>query len=236
MILSPTFDDALQYVVIIHAGQPRKGTSIPYLAHLLGVVSIALEYGANETEAIGALLHDAGEDAGGAGRIEDIRNRFGTEVAAIVSGCTDAVTIPKPPWRERKKDYIRHLSAASAAVRLVSASDKLHNARAILRDYRRHGDDVWSRFNGGKEGTLWYYRALVEAFSTAERNDLVDELDRTVLELERLSRLRPDGPPFGKPRVPPQSRGCNAAEAAAAAHSEGLVIVQKGIIGDETCE
>ena|SRR6266536_3180602 len=131
MILSPTFDDALQYAVIIHAGQPRKGTSIPYLAHLLGVVSIALEYGANETEAIGALLHDAGEDAGGAGRIEDIRNRFGTEVAAIVSGCTDAVTIPKPPWRERKKDYIRHLSAASAAVRLVSASNKLHNARAI---------------------------------------------------------------------------------------------------------
>jgi (p)ppGpp synthase/HD superfamily hydrolase len=194
MILSPIFDDALQYAVIIHAGQPRKGTSIPYLAHLLGVVSIALEYGANETEAIGALLHDAGEDAGGAGRIEDIRTRFGEAVAEIVLGCTDAVTIPKPAWRERKESYIKDLPATSSSVRLVSASDKLHNARAILHDYRRHGDDVWSRFNGGKEGTLWYYRALIEAFSTAERNDLVDELDRVVVELERLSGARPGSP------------------------------------------
>jgi len=90
MILSPQFDDALQYAVIIHAGQPRKGTEIPYLAHLLGVASIALEYGADETETIGALLHDAGEDAGGRGRIEDIRKRFGDQVAQIVSGCTDS--------------------------------------------------------------------------------------------------------------------------------------------------
>jgi GTP pyrophosphokinase len=154
MILSPQFDDALQYAVIIHAGQPRKGTSIPYLAHLLGVASIALEYGANETETIGALLRDAGEDAGGRGRIEDIRTRFGNAVADIVSGCTDADTIPKPPWRQRKEEYIAHLRKASASVRLVSASDKLHNARAILRDYRRHADLLWSRFNGGKEGTL----------------------------------------------------------------------------------
>jgi (p)ppGpp synthase/HD superfamily hydrolase len=177
---------------------------------LLGVVSIALEYGANETEAMGALLHDAGEDAGGAGRIEDIRTRFGAEVADIVLGCTDTVTTPKPAWRDRKETYIKHLPATSASVRLVSASDKLHNARAILRDYRRHGEDVWSRFNGGKDGTLWYYRALVEAFSIVERNDLVDELDwvvdlvdeldRVVTELEWLSGARPDGTPGDNPR------------------------------------
>jgi GTP pyrophosphokinase len=187
MILSPQFDEALQYAVVIHAGQARKGTKIPYLAHLLGVASIALEHGANETEAIGALLHDAGEDAGGLGRIEDIRLRFGDPVADIVAGCTDAVTNPKPPWRPRKETYVDHVRTASPSVRLVSASDKLHNARAILRDYRRIGDGLWPRFTGGKEGTLWYYRALVEAFAASGRSELIDELDRVVTEIERLS-------------------------------------------------
>lgn len=104
MILSARFDQALLYATLVHAGQTRKGTDIPYLSHLLGVVSIALEHGANEDEAIGALLHDAGEDAGGEGRIEDIRHRFGDAVADIVQGCTDAVTIPKPPWQNRKEE------------------------------------------------------------------------------------------------------------------------------------
>jgi GTP pyrophosphokinase len=187
MNLSSRFDQALLYAANIHAGQKRKGTTIPYLAHLLGVASMALEHGANEDEAIGALLHDAGEDAGGQDRINDIRNRFGDAVADIVQGCTDAVTMPKPPWRERKADYIAHAPTASYSVRLVSASDKLHNARAILRDLRQHSDALWSRFNGGKEGTLWYYRALVTAFRQAGTNDLVEELDRVVTEIETLS-------------------------------------------------
>jgi len=187
MNLSPKFEQALHYAVLVHAGQLRKETEIPYLAHLLGVASIALEYGANEEEAIGALLHDAGEDAGGDGRIADIRQRFGDAVADIVQGCTDAVTMPKPPWKARKEEYIAHVVTASASVRLVSTSDKLHNARAILRDYRRIGETVWSRFNGGKEGTLWYYRSLVTAFQQAERNELNEELDRVVGELEQLA-------------------------------------------------
>jgi (p)ppGpp synthase/HD superfamily hydrolase len=187
MNLSSRFDQALQYAASIHRTQIRKGTEIPYLAHLLGAASIALEYGANEDEAIGALLHDAAEDAGGLARIEDIRRNFGAAVAAIVEGCTDAVVVPKPPWRKRKEDYIAHLSSASASVRLVSASDKLHNARAILSDYRRHGEALWSRFNGRREGTLWYYRALIDAFAAAEKNTLVEELDRVVSEIERLS-------------------------------------------------
>ncbi|MGZ8427164.1 MAG: HD domain-containing protein [Candidatus Binatia bacterium] len=187
MNLSPRFDQALHYAVLIHAGQLRKGTEIPYLSHLLGVASIALEYGANEDQAIGALLHDAGEDAGGRGRIEDIRQRFGNEVADIVDGCTDADVVPKPEWRKRKADYIAHIATASAAVRLVSASDKLHNARAILRDYRVHGEDLWPRFTGGKDGTLWYYRALVAAFTAAENHELGEELKRVVAEIETLS-------------------------------------------------
>jgi GTP pyrophosphokinase len=187
MNLSQKFDQALHYAVLIHAFQKRKDTEIPYLAHLLGVASIALEYGANESEAIGALLHDAGEDAGGEGRIEDIRHRFGDAVADIVQGCTDAVTIPKPPWQKRKEDYIAHVPLASASIRLVSASDKLHNARAILRDYRRLGDALWTRFTGGKAGTLWYYRALVTAFRKAGKDELIDELDRVVTEIEQLA-------------------------------------------------
>lgn len=108
-------------------------------------------------------------------------------MADIVQGCTDAVTIPKPPWQKRKEDYIAHVPQASASVRLVSASDKLHNARAILRDFRQHGDDVWSRFKGGKDGTLWYYRALITAFRQAGNSELLDELDRVVTELDTLT-------------------------------------------------
>jgi (p)ppGpp synthase/HD superfamily hydrolase len=187
MHLSSQFEQALHYAVLIHAGQIRKGTDIPYLAHLLGVASIALEYGATEFEAIGALLHDAGEDAGGRGRIEDIRQRFGDAVADIVQGCTDSDVMPKPEWRKRKEDYIAHVSKASRSVRLVSASDKLHNARAILRDYRSHGDKLWSRFTGSKSDTLWYYRELVTAFAKAGKNELVAELNRVVSEIEKHS-------------------------------------------------
>ncbi len=188
MHLSPRFEQALGYAVLIHAGQTRKGTEIPYVAHLLGVASLALEYGANEDEAIGALLHDAGEDAGGDGRIADIRLRFGDVVADIVQGCTDTVIVPKPPWKERKESYIAHVPRSSASVRLVSAADKLHNARAILRDLRANGEALWPRFNGGKDGTLWYYRALVSAFMQAGDHDLFDELDRVVSEIERLAQ------------------------------------------------
>jgi (p)ppGpp synthase/HD superfamily hydrolase len=187
MHLSSQFEQALHYAVLVHAGQLRKGTAIPYLAHLLGVASIALEYGGTEVEAIGALLHDAGEDAGGRGRIEDIRQRFGNAVADIVQGCTDSEVIPKPEWRERKEKYIAHVSAASHSVRLVSASDKLHNARAILRDLRTQGENLWPRFTGGKKGTIWYYRELYDAFAKVEKNELVEELDRVVSEIEGIS-------------------------------------------------
>lgn len=187
MALSTLFDQALHYATWIHAGQTRKGTDIPFIAHLLGVASIALEHGATETEAIAALLHDAGEDAGGEGRIADIRRRFGNAVAEIVEGCTDTVEVPKPEWKPRKQKYIDHVSSSTPSVILVSASDKLHNARAILADYREIGEDIWLRFNGGKEGTLWYYRELLSAFRTAGDTPLLRELDSVVTELERMA-------------------------------------------------
>jgi len=190
MTLSPRFEEALLYAARLHANQLRKGGSVPYIAHLLGVASIALQYGANENEAIAALLHDAVEDQGGAATREEILRRFGDKVAEIVDGCTDADTLPKPPWKRRKEAYVAHIRNTSASVRLVSACDKLQNARAILADYRVLGESLWRRFSGGKEGTLWYYRALVQAFREAGTSPLIEELDRVVSEIERLASAR----------------------------------------------
>ena len=148
--LSEKFEGALIYATRAHADQTRKKTGIPFVAHILGVTAIALEYGANETEAIGALLHDTVEDCGGAERLRDIREKFGDDAARIVDGCTDTYETPKPPWLERKRAYIDHLKNSDGSTRLVSASDKLHNTRAILAELRRHGLEVFERFGGKK--------------------------------------------------------------------------------------
>ena len=186
MILSHRFTQALVYATELHADQIRKGSKVPYISHLLGVASIALEYGADEDEAIAALLHDAIEDQGGQTVRAEIRVRFGVRVTEIVDGCTETDTTPKPPWAERKKAYIARISSTLPSVRLVSAADKLHNIRSILKDYRTQGDVVWDLFKGGKQGTLWYYRSLVAAFHKADSTPIVIELDRLVTELERL--------------------------------------------------
>jgi (p)ppGpp synthase/HD superfamily hydrolase len=195
MKLSQKFEEALVYASVVHGGQIRKATGIPYIAHLLGVASIAFEYGADENEAIGALLHDAAEDAGGAARIDDIRVRFGEKVATIVECCTDTLETPKPPWRERKEKYLTHLKETDSSTRLVSAADKLFNTRSILRELRQRGDAVWARFSGGKKDRLWYYRALVTAFRQyGDHSDLIDELDRVVTEIEKLVREEGESP------------------------------------------
>lgn len=187
MTLTDRFEEALAFAARLHRAQIRKGTAIPYVSHLLAVAGIALEHGADEDEAIAALLHDAVEDQGGDATRQEIRRRFGDRVAQIVDGCTDAETTPKPPWRERKERYVAHIAEASPSVLLVSAADKLHNARAILADLRTCGEAVWTRFKGGKEGTLWYYRSLVEAFGARGPSPLVEELARTVAEIERVA-------------------------------------------------
>lgn len=191
-IFSPRLDEAFAFASRLHAGQVRKGSTIPYLSHLLAVTAIVMESGGGEDEAIAALLHDAIEDQGGAAARAEIRRRFGEDVVAIIDGCTDAETVPKPPWRQRKEAYVAHLGDASPSVRLVSAADKLHNARSILADYRQLGEALWDRFRGGRDGTLWYYRALVDAFRAVESTPLVEELERTVSELERLAAAHPD--------------------------------------------
>ena len=190
--LTEHFDRAVQYANRIHANQTRKGTDVPYMTHLLGVASLVLENGAqSEEEVIGALLHDAAEDQGGRPRLEDIREQFGEQVAHIVDACTDSYESPKPPWRPRKEAYVTHVRERvergddEPALR-VSLADKLHNTRAILADVRENGDAVFERFNGKKDGTIWYYAALVEAFRGFP-NRMVGELEREVTELRRLA-------------------------------------------------
>jgi (p)ppGpp synthase/HD superfamily hydrolase len=180
--------EAFAYANELHATQVRKGSNSPYVAHLMGVASLVLEAGGDEDLAIAGLLHDAVEDQGGLPVLEEIRKRFGDRVASVVEGCTDATVVPKPPWRERKEAYLAHLPEASEDVRTVSCADKLYNARSILMDYRAIGDDLWDRFRGKKEGTLWYYRSLLEAFRTAGAPDLLlDELGRVVTEVHHLA-------------------------------------------------
>lgn len=187
MVLSPRFEQALLYTCLLHSGQVRKGTAIPYVAHLLSVAGLALEFGADEDEAIAALLHDVVEDAGGRCRAADVRQRFGDRVADIVQGCTDADTYPKPPWQERKEAYIAGLADAVPSARFVSCCDKLHNARSIVCDLRQHGDAVWKKFAGGKAGSLWYYTTLCREYRRLNVClPLVDELERTLVVMQEL--------------------------------------------------
>jgi (p)ppGpp synthase/HD superfamily hydrolase len=190
MRLSPRFEAALVMAAQLHAAQTRKGTETPYVSHLLSVSSLVLENGGTEDQAIAALLHDAVEDQGGKDTLERIRDHFGSGVADIVDHCTDAYVEPKPEWRQRKETYIEEIQGMPASAALVSCADKLHNARAILTDLRDIGEDLWSRFTGGKDGTLWYYRSLVDVFDKVVQNRLTDELSRTVEEIETLARQR----------------------------------------------
>ncbi|HEY4905283.1 MAG TPA: HD domain-containing protein [Candidatus Sulfotelmatobacter sp.] len=185
--LGPRFLRAFDFAAEKHAGQARKASTIPYIAHLMGVASLVLEAGGDEDLAIAALLHDVVEDCGGAPMLKEVRRRFGKRVARIVNECTDADSYPKPPWRKRKEKYLRRLRKADAGARLVSAADKLNNVRSILSDYRAIGDSVWLRFNGGREGTLWYYRALLNEFLGHKLNRITRDFDLAVNELESLA-------------------------------------------------
>jgi (p)ppGpp synthase/HD superfamily hydrolase len=182
---------AFRYAAEKHDGQTRKQTAVPYLSHLMAVASLVLEAGGDEDLAIAALLHDVVEDCGGMPRLREIRRQFGSRVAKIVEGCTDSFGEPKPEWVGRKKDYLREVKHADAETRLVSASDKLHNVRTILADYRLHGENIWARFSGKREGTLWYYRALSNEYRRRNPNRITRELEIAVAELERAVGLKP---------------------------------------------
>lgn len=179
-MLTSRFDDAFQYAHELHRDQRRKGTSIPYISHLMAVAGFVLEHGGSEDQGIAGLLHDAPEDQGGEATLREIRARFGDAVGDIVADCTDSWTDPKPPWRARKEAYIARLPHKAPDSLLVSLADKTHNAEAILWDYRKYGENLWSRFNGGADGTRWYYNALAEVFQVALPGALSGRLSQAV--------------------------------------------------------
>jgi (p)ppGpp synthase/HD superfamily hydrolase len=185
-MLTSRFEEALSYVFNLHNGQTRKGNGVPYISHLMSVCALVLENGGDEDQAIAALLHDAVEDQGGLATLAEIRNRFGENVANIVSACSDSFITPKPPWRERKEKYLAHLPETYPPARLVSLADKVHNARTILADHRQIGDEIWRRFKGGRDGTLWYYQELARVFRATGCEPLIDELELLVVDLTGL--------------------------------------------------
>lgn len=191
--LTSRFDSALRFASELHHAQFRKGTNIPYMAHLMSVAALVLEAGGNEDQAIAALLHDAMEDQGGRPTLNKIRELFGDRVANTVEECSDSDAEDpehKKSWHDRKRAYITHVAHASPDALLVSLADKLHNARSVLSDYRIHGDNLFLRFNkeASKQDQLDHYRALETAFRKTEAPPgMVDELGRVVTELEQLA-------------------------------------------------
>lgn len=190
LCLTWRFDLALHFASGLHHGHARKGTTIPYISHLMGVCGLVLEAGGDEDQAIAALLHDAVEDKGGVSTLRTIRQMFGDRVASAVESCSDSTeTDPakKANWRGRKEKYLEHLGSASADACLIAAADKLHNARALLTDAQEMGEKSWLRFNAPKGEQLWFYSAVIESLrQTAAPKMLVDELNRVVVELKQL--------------------------------------------------
>lgn len=194
-VLYPRFDSAMEYALNRHRSQTRKGSSVPYAAHLLAVCSIVLDHGGDEDEAIAALLHDTPEDHGGWDTLKEIDLRYGPRVAAIVDGCTDTYVQPKPPWRPRKEAFVERLAGASRSVKLVAAADKLHNLRATIADLRRAGPETLVKFNASPMDQLWYYGACLRAVGWDVPRELRATLAWALAEFETLLVLPPGTAP-----------------------------------------
>jgi (p)ppGpp synthase/HD superfamily hydrolase len=193
--LSSRFTSAVDYARHIHI-ERRKGTGIPYMAHLLGVAALVMGeaghagFPVTEDMVIAALLHDAAEDHGGNMRLRDIEHNFGSNVARMVEELSDSLTedsTNKQSWLERKQAYLERLRQEPDDVQLISAADKLYNARAILDDYREIGPKVWERFKRGREDQIRYFDALLEIFNSSAANRIVEELERVVNELRHIT-------------------------------------------------
>ena len=182
------FEEAFAYAAGLHRAQTRKGTRVPYVAHLLGVAALVLEDGGDDEEAIAALLHDAAEDHGGRARLDDIRTRFGERVSRIVEGCSDSLAVPRPPFAERKRQYLERVRTEAGDVIRVSLADKVYNARVILAELRFYGDALWERFDPGRDEQLWYYEELARVFRDVGSGPMVAELEHLVEHLQRLVR------------------------------------------------
>jgi (p)ppGpp synthase/HD superfamily hydrolase len=188
---SDKLQEAVALALSLHQDQMRKGGGdIPYVTHLFAVASLVGENGGTEDEVIAALLHDGPEDQGGEATLRQVRERFGDAVADIVSGCTDTLEDPKPPWRPRKQAFIDQMESQSESVHRVSCADKLHNARCTLSDLREEGSGVWERFSGKRDETLWYYKSLIEVYDRHFDSPLVRALAEVVHDLQEETEYR----------------------------------------------
>ena len=190
MKLTSRFCRSVSLAIQLHSEQVRKGNGSPYIAHLLAVASLVVENGGSEDEAIAALLHDAVEDQGGLRTLQKIRSEFGDNVASIVAECSDSFETPRPPWRGRKEAYIASIPEKSASAKTVSLADAIHNAQALLNDFRAFGPELWDRFDGGYEGTLWYYKALAQEFTRHGPQSLARQLCFIIAELDTAIAAR----------------------------------------------
>ena len=202
--LTDRYTQALAYAAKIHADQTRKGDAgIPYISHLLAASSLALEAGGDEDEAIAALLHDAAEDQGGEARLVDIEERFGPRVAGIVRECSDSLTEDpkaKAAWRTRKTLHLMHLRDASPSAVLVSAADKLHNARCLVTDLALDGLSYLTNFNASGADIVWYYREMYTTLTaraaplrlTSALGECVEEFEHLINSHESRRQARKD--------------------------------------------
>ncbi len=174
-------EEAFAWAAALHRDQVRKGADVPYVTHLLAVGAMVGELGGTEDQVIAGFLHDAIEDQGVTR--QEIAARFGDTVADIVVACTDATTLPKPPWLPRKMAYLDHLRDQPPLVKLVVAADKLHNGRAILRDLRILGEELWGRFTATPAQTVWYYQGILEALTHEWEHPILYDLDQVVTRL-----------------------------------------------------
>jgi (p)ppGpp synthase/HD superfamily hydrolase len=187
-LLGKRFEEAFLLANRLHAEQKRKTSGAPYMSHLLSVTALVLQDGGGEDEAIAALLHDAAEDQGGEETLALIQEKFGEKIAQIVEDCSDTFEIPKPPWKGRKEAHIARIRKASPPSIRVILADKLHNARALLRELRTQGEAVWDSFTGNKEGTLWYYRTLHNTLGETNQGYLWAEFGHVLEQIEQLAK------------------------------------------------
>ena len=185
-LIADRFADAVAYAGALHRGQRRKSSGSPYFSHLLAVAALVMGAGGDEDECIAALLHDAVEDQGGARTAEDIRRQFGERVAGIVLECSEKKG-PDRPWIDRKRDALQSVASAGPSARLVLSADKLHNVRSLESDYRADGESIWERFQGKRDGTLWYYRAMTTAIEASGGSVLQEDLEDALRSLEQVA-------------------------------------------------
>lgn len=177
-----TIDKAIVFAARAHSGQRRKGTRIPYIVHPLGVARILIQRGCPDHVVLSGILHDTVEDT--PVTLEEIRQGFGCDVAALVDAATESDR--NDTWENRKKHTIGMVHTLSDEAAILVLADKLDNIRAIREDLEANGEAVWDRFKRPREQQKWYYESLAAAFAGRSADQQQSLLNRFKAEVERV--------------------------------------------------